>query len=117
MAGSSKSKLIQNFWPWRDYFPILELLNSGAINRRLKSLFQILIQFVPRWTDAELFPSKWTWSDKIDFTDENDKYADWIPKIAMDRRRLRITDYLDERDNVLDADSGKTWTKTNGVAF
>ncbi len=54
---------------------------------------------------------------KIDFTDENDKYTDWIPKIATDRRRLRITDYLDECDDILDADSGKTWTKTDGVAF
>ncbi len=56
-------------------------------------------------------------SDEIDFTDENDKYADWIPKIGTDQRRLRITDYLDKHDDVFDADSGKTRTKTNGVAF
>ncbi len=72
---------------------------------------------VPRQTDAEPFPSKWTWLDEIDFTDENDKYADWIPKIATDRQRLHITDYLDKCDDILDADSGKTRTKTNGVAF
>ncbi len=48
---------------------------------------------------------------KIDFTDENDKYADWIPKIVTDRRRLRITDYLDKCDGVLDEDSGKNSDK------
>ncbi len=67
--------------------------------------------------DVEPFPSKWTCSDKIDFTDENDKYADWISKIATYQRRLRISDYLDKCDDVLVADSEKTLTKTNGVAF
>ncbi len=65
------------------------------------------IRIVPRRTDAEPFPSKLTWLDEIEFTDEYYKYADWILKIATDRRRLRFTDHLNWCDDASGADCGK----------